>query len=237
MGHINNKLFQLLSKTLLFALLALCAISTANAAIVSSYFAWNYVDVDNLVAPTTMELTSVTYEGASGTDLLLPMPVFSSSYTDGVPSFIGEFGGGTTSSINTALAIDWMPAGADTPWSTNPFLFPTIGITAFSTDYGSYDFNALDYYVVGLIPVGLDWELYSMLSSPQGDVVEHSSGAPANPAAWALDIGTGAGNGDEIYVRFAASASIAQAPVPAAVWLFGSGLLCLIGVARRKVRV
>lgn len=26
-------------------------------------------------------------------------------------------------------------------------------------------------------------------------------------------------------------------PIPTAVWLFGSGLLCLIGVARRKVRV
>jgi len=30
--------------------------------------------------------------------------------------------------------------------------------------------------------------------------------------------------------------NISSVPVPAAVWLFGSGLLGLIGVARRKVR-
>ena len=33
------------------------------------------------------------------------------------------------------------------------------------------------------------------------------------------------------------SFSVSAVPVPAAVWLFGSGLLGLIGVARRKVRV
>jgi hypothetical protein len=27
---------------------------------------------------------------------------------------------------------------------------------------------------------------------------------------------------------------VSEVPVPAAVWLFGSGLLCLVGVARRK---
>ena len=34
-----------------------------------------------------------------------------------------------------------------------------------------------------------------------------------------------------------ASFSVTTVPIPAAVWLFGSGLLGLIGVARRKVRV
>lgn len=33
---------------------------------------------------------------------------------------------------------------------------------------------------------------------------------------------------------FAGSMSVSQVPIPAAVWLFGSGLLGLIGVARRK---
>jgi len=31
--------------------------------------------------------------------------------------------------------------------------------------------------------------------------------------------------------------AVAAVPVPAAAWLFGSGLLCLAGVARRKVRI
>ena len=34
-----------------------------------------------------------------------------------------------------------------------------------------------------------------------------------------------------------ATFSVSAVPIPAAVWLFGSGLLGLIGVARRKVRV
>ena len=36
---------------------------------------------------------------------------------------------------------------------------------------------------------------------------------------------------DNFYIRTADAAVI---PVPAAVWLFGSGLLGLIGIARRK---
>ena len=35
---------------------------------------------------------------------------------------------------------------------------------------------------------------------------------------------------------FAGSMQVSQVPIPAAVWLFGSGLLGLIGVARRKAR-
>ncbi len=35
---------------------------------------------------------------------------------------------------------------------------------------------------------------------------------------------------------FAGSMSVSQVPIPAAAWLFGSGLLGLIGVARRKAR-
>jgi hypothetical protein len=33
---------------------------------------------------------------------------------------------------------------------------------------------------------------------------------------------------------FGTNSNFSVVPVPAAVWLFGSGLICLIGVARRK---
>jgi hypothetical protein len=41
-------------------------------------------------------------------------------------------------------------------------------------------------------------------------------------------------NNDAVtYARFTVSGA-PEIPVPAAVWLFGSGLLCLVGMARRK---
>lgn len=46
----------------------------------------------------------------------------------------------------------------------------------------------------------------------------------------------GAGHSDYVATDAAAYASIQPVPVPAAVWLFGSGLLGLVGIARRKAK-
>lgn len=43
-------------------------------------------------------------------------------------------------------------------------------------------------------------------------------------------------SGEIAFIQKKFSVSIPQVPVPAAVWLFGSGLLGLVGVARRRVR-
>ncbi|MGB5537784.1 MAG: DUF4114 domain-containing protein, partial [Thiogranum sp.] len=42
------------------------------------------------------------------------------------------------------------------------------------------------------------------------------------------------GGGDRDFNDVVVEASVAPVPIPAAVWLFGSGLLGLIGIARRK---
>jgi len=70
----------------------------------------------------------------------------------------------------------------------------------------------------------------------------HTSGGPAPMAATANSLGLGAetpfegvrgyfdiGTGNSLHVT-----SVSTVPVPAAVWLFGSGLIGLIGIARRK---
>ena len=44
-----------------------------------------------------------------------------------------------------------------------------------------------------------------------------------------------AGGGDRDFNDIVVEADVAPVPVPAAVWLFGSGLLGLIGIARRKI--
>jgi hypothetical protein len=68
------------------------------------------------------------------------------------------------------------------------------------------------------------------------------------PATSLLDIGfvTGAGNwanfdgssiADIDVTYLGASVTVEAVPVPAAVWLFGSGLIGLVGVARRKTQL
>ena len=56
--------------------------------------------------------------------------------------------------------------------------------------------------------------------------------------AWGFYTGVGSqggyGKDVEIYAWAVRSGDVAAVPIPAAAWLFGSGLLGLIGVARRK---
>ena len=61
-------------------------------------------------------------------------------------------------------------------------------------------------------------------------VIDLSSFGVANGATVpSIDIGLARGG-----ASFALAGAISSVPVPAAVWLFGSGLLGLVGVARRK---
>lgn len=148
--------------------------------------------------------------------------------------------GETTRTIGAAVSIDWVPAGVPTPWGTLPF--PSIGLVEIETvSYGFYDpfgFDENDFIrtpdatpeignagafgpaygvVLGLIPFGVHTELDSGLSVPQDDIYN-------NPVQTFFS-----GLGEQS-ARFSA----AVVPLPAAFWLFGTGLLSLIGIARRK---
>lgn len=60
-------------------------------------------------------------------------------------------------------------------------------------------------------------------------------GAENNIGNWVIAWEDLAGGGDRDFNDIVVEANVAPVPVPAAVWLFGSGLLGLIGIARRKV--
>ena len=72
-------------------------------------------------------------------------------------------------------------------------------------------------------------------SEPVGPVVIHtdSSYASTSDDVWLLDVPLSVFdfNANATYADFTL---VSQVPVPAAVWLFGSGLLGLVGMARRK---
>lgn len=62
--------------------------------------------------------------------------------------------------------------------------------------------------------------------------------APITDNAWYFDMYSGyqaiRWKGDTVYAWAVQSGDVGAVPVPAAVWLFGSGLIGLIGLARRK---
>jgi len=60
-------------------------------------------------------------------------------------------------------------------------------------------------------------------------------GAGNNIGNWVIAWEDLAGGGDRDFNDIVVEANVAPVPVPAAVWLFGSGLLGVIGIARRKV--
>lgn len=79
-----------------------------------------------------------------------------------------------------------------------------------------------------LVPYDIDTVIYGSSMDvywEQFDNQYHVGGSPAG--AIRIDHDTSAG-------LFSVWAVFTPVPVPAAVWLFGSGLLCLLGVARRK---
>ena len=210
----------------------------AMSVTIDTYFGWNYVDsavyLNGPFEPPTqlpsLDLNSITYTGGDGgaTSITLNMGFGGSGIAmpDGVglatkPTSTYTLGGDgeSTRTPSTSLPIDWTPAGV-TPWGT--YTFPTIKITDVVA-VGVPGFSSGSGYIVGLIPYGVNTELDSSLGGLQSDIYDSSRQGTfiADPSV--IDA-QGA-------LIFSAASAV---PVPAAIWLFGSGLIGLIGIARRK---
>ncbi len=80
---------------------------------------------------------------------------------------------------------------------------------------------------------GLQWDGISTIDILVSNTLEAFSAPSTSDAAEILKLTTGAGVSLGVDMNGGAGGAV---PVPAAVWLFGSGLLGLVGVARRKGR-
>ncbi|MHB8534053.1 MAG: Lcl domain-containing protein [Sulfuricaulis sp.] len=80
---------------------------------------------------------------------------------------------------------------------------------------------------------------YNLFTNVQNDAYWSATEAAPDPGfAWGLNFSSGFQYGyneaDTYYAWAVHSGDVAVVPLPAAVWLFGSGLLGLIGIARRQ---
>ena len=85
-----------------------------------------------------------------------------------------------------------------------------------------------------------NYDLFSnVISFPYWSATEY---APNNLSAWRFRMstgdqsGVGIGKENNYYAWAVQSGDVSAVPVPAATWLFCSGLISLIGLARRKAR-
>jgi hypothetical protein len=229
-----------LAAALITASTAMLTVSQAEAVVIESYFGWNYItsnvtdSLGNPILLPQLALNSITYTGGSGTttQTIADFGGPGSGMPDGEgfvdnPTFTTTIAGDgeTTRTVTAALPIDWIEAGVLTPWGQT-YSFPTISITGITAFGVPGSLTSASQYVVGLIPFGVDNELDSTLGGVQGDIYD-----AGRIISFSADPLTGIiGSGDFTFAAAAAS----PVPIPAAVWLFGSGLLGLIGVARRR---
>jgi hypothetical protein len=234
--------------------------SPVQSAVIDAYFGMNFVGgaIDTgPLGPFEVNLLDITYTGGGGATYTTEMPVFPGYMRDniangprtGLPDFSGLMAsptyttlpfvdgqptgdGETTRTIATTVPINWDTSSG----------FPNIAISSITVDSDAFGgpwelaFQENAPYVVGLIPPGATNELDSLLFTPFGDIYDGLAGVDGNPIATATVTATPPGL--ESYVGQAFGdfvfAAAKPVPIPPAIWLFGSGILGLLGLARKR---
>ena len=132
--------------------------------------------------------------------------------TPALQAWTWDFDAGTVSITNTETFFFSV-------WTAHDVTFNDTG-----TSYGDTAVNMLFDWSVNLnIPVISDWDV-----TATGNVVGDTAVVGVNNAT----ITAGSPSFPGFHPAF--TGSLTKVPVPAAAWLFGSGLLGLVGVARRR---
>jgi hypothetical protein len=232
----------------------------AHSVVIEAFFGMNFVggalDTGPL-GPFEVNLLDITYTGGGGSIYTTAMPVFPGNMQDnpagpprtGLPDYSGlmasptyttlPFVGGqptgdgeTTRTIGTTVPINWDTSGG----------FPMIAISTITVDSDAFGgpwelmFPDATPYLVGLIPPGATNELDSLLFTPFGDIYDGLAGVAGNPIGTAVVSATPPGLESFIGQAFGdfTFAAAKPVPVPPALYLFGTGLIGLVGMARRK---
>ena len=150
-----------------------------------------------------------------------------------------EATGGTDLSNATTVQLDVVNSGGVATgnfWSTlnitPPDFIPPISAAGSSANISSFE-PVTNFFTIG----GWQLDLSTLTVADQetglltmsGSGVVSGNGFDATGATWSFS-----GDSPTSYSMTITSTGIPAVPVPAAVWLFGSGLIGLAGVARRK---
>lgn len=118
-------------------------------------------------------------------------------------------------------------------YSTNTGIQIQANSTVFAYDVSNLNLTALTPAAIGITEY--DWSVRTLnplgIGNASGNVTSADVAALRASDPYLFD-----GNRNSQPVAFSSVVGLSSVPVPAAVWLFGSGLLGLIGVARRKAR-
>jgi len=169
-------------------------------------------------------------------------------------SITGAFNAGntytyTTPDLSTATALDFLSAPLPDPGArdatagigtgtgdlatiTGSSVGDIVDILNFASFSPVSNFLTIEGFQLDLTTLSVDAQI-SLFLSLSGTGVLSGNGFDSTPATWTLtaqsvDFGGG------VVTPTTYSMTVAAVPVPAAVWLFGSGILGLVAVARRR---
>lgn len=168
---------------------------------------------------------------------------------NGVPGF---YGGGLNTSVNGSVNSDVtgnLDSGPTpffgTPWTSAQVMWnDTDGAANWSGTSASGPFNYNYNLAAGQAAVGLyfnwgaavDIAVLQIFSCDGTEAAGTACNGVNNDATHPAVPGTVMDNGPFAGQHATFQGEVSAVPVPAAVWLFGSGLLGLVGVARRKTQ-
>jgi hypothetical protein len=196
----------------------------------------------------TATIYDITLQRVSGTDLIIGNMLVDWNVNEGMPLSMVWDATGLFNAIDFGLQAGDVISGTNLKRGGVSIYDVQSAIPASDgTPYYNYD-PLTDSYVAdtldqGPAPLAITTLNTSTLCTPFVDCIDNalSGGAPFTddgisgsplidgPFAGGLNINFDIGSGNSLTVL-----NVSAVPVPAAVWLFGSGLLGLVGIAKRK---
>lgn len=155
------------------------------------------------------------------------LPIFG-FYTTSVSAAPTVFDANTTDISNTQGKWDGMinnlnPIGLN---SANTSHFRTVGQFGYTADYGNDFQGALPFVAQGQLGAALSF-VHERINTTDG--LFDTGELAVLPGTWNFSFIGNVGT-----LKYAAASVPSQVPLPAAVWMFGAGLMALLGFNRRK---
>jgi hypothetical protein len=220
-----------------------------GSTVVDGYFGDTGVSVDSVVGGTKpgnfasssdANLATFLGEATAGTTIMWSVIGGGAKPSDGTAEFVTTTSGGINASISQNTLAGWVQGLAQNLGTINGSVLTSGGNTAHTTDLSQLD-------GIGYNPAGTSNDATNWFGGNQNNFITSAGGGTSFGSTTlytvtASEVGGGGSlaTSKGVYTVSLTSTgltytAISSVPLPAAVWLLGSGLLGLAGVARRKI--